>query len=117
MSLGSIVKAAERHCDRFVPSSPADGRVRIVNSVDPSKNSTFLRRRGILRRGTTRPFLPSGLLSMKMTGPRAALVNHGDLSLRTTSKIGGALTRIHNLTPRNHDFHRTKFQRVICSKS
>jgi hypothetical protein len=238
MSLGSIVKAAEPHCDEFAPSSPAQGRVRIVNSIDPAKNSTFLDRRGILRRGKTGPFLPSGSPSMKMscldsfrclisplvvcsgcdsvpnpvtrpcekrppcpapvsykseachpdlddaacviTGnirkrfrapwrrsfswcndgdgqifpaslvlkpsenpddpgcpcaigsiadvflwshgiafvcPRTEIVNHGDWSLRTTSKIDGAVTRIRNPSPRNRAFQRTKFQRVIRSRS
>jgi hypothetical protein len=49
--------------------------------------------------------------------PRTEVVNHGDWSLRTTSKIDGAVTRIRNPSPRNRDFHRTKFQRVICSRS
>jgi hypothetical protein len=66
VSMGSIVKAAESHCDEFAPSSPADGRVRIVNSIDPAKNSTFLRRRGFLRPGKTGPLIPSGSPSMKM---------------------------------------------------
>jgi hypothetical protein len=49
--------------------------------------------------------------------PRTEIVNHGDWSWRTTSKIDGAVTRIRNPSPRNRDFHRTKFQRVICSRS
>jgi hypothetical protein len=68
MSLGSIVKAAEPYCDEFAPSSPAQGRVRIVNSIDPAKNSTFLRRRRVF------------------ACPRTGIVNRGDLSLRTRSR-------------------------------
>jgi hypothetical protein len=104
-SLGSVVKAAEPHCDGFAPSSPTDGRLRIVNSIDPAKNSTFLRH----------VFMPSHRIAFAR--PRTHIVNYRQLSPRAKSIIGRAIARIHNPTPRNRALHRTTFQTANCSRS